>query len=83
MKDEGYRPVSRRQAVWIALAAVTTAITIVLTMLAPPGGAKGTRQQPAGPQPCAKGQVSNCVGGKIDVILPAASAPASAAPGSP
>jgi hypothetical protein len=79
MKAERYRPLSRRQAWWIAVAAVTTAVTIVLTMLAPPGGLQRTRRLPAGPPACAEGQLSGCVGGKVDVIVPAASAPRPAA----
>jgi hypothetical protein len=78
MKHPAYRPVSRRQAVWIAVAAVTMAVTIVLTMLSPPGGVQRTRKLPADAQACAEGQQSGCVGGKVDVILPAASG---AAPG--
>jgi hypothetical protein len=78
MKVETYRPLSRRKAFWIAVAAVVTAVTIVLTMLSPPGGVQRTRKLPAGPAACAEGQLSGCVGGKVDVIVPAAPAPASA-----
>ena len=82
MKEQGYRPVSRRQAVWIAVLAITTAVTIVLTMLAPPGGVQRTRKLPADALRCAEGQVSGCVGGKVDVLQPAASSPARADGGS-
>jgi hypothetical protein len=75
MKAERYRPLSRRQALWIAVAAVATAVTIVLTMLSPPGGVQRTRKVPAGPPACAEGQVDGCVGGKVDVIVPAAASP--------
>ena len=80
MKASPYRPVSRRLAKWIALAAVVTALTIVLTMLSPPGGVQRTRLVPAPPPVCADGQGGDCIGGKVDVIVPrlAASAPASA-----
>lgn len=82
MKEESYRPLSRRQGLWIAAAAVVTAVTIVLTMLSPPGGVQRTRKVPAPPPACAEGQVSGCVGGKVDVIVPGPSASAPAA-GSP
>ena len=80
-----YRPVSRRQAQWIAVAAVATALTIVLTMLSPPGGVQRTRLVPAPPPVCADGQGSGCVGGKADVIaLPRVPArPASAVAAGP
>jgi hypothetical protein len=75
MKEERYRPLSRRQSVWVAVAAVATAATIVLTMLSKPGGAQGAHKAPAGPPACAAGQITGCVGGKVDVIVPAASSP--------
>lgn len=83
MKTDSYRPLSRRQTWLIAVAAVATAATILLTMLSKPGGAQGARKLPAGPQTCAEGQLSGCVGGKVDVIVPAAPAPASATPSAP
>jgi hypothetical protein len=72
MKQEHYRPLSRRKTLWLAVAAVATAVTIILAMLTRAGSAPITRKAPAGPPACADGQVSGCIGGKIDVIVPAA-----------
>ena len=82
MKPDSYRPLSRRQSWWIAVAAVATASTIVLAMVSKPGGAQGARKAPAGPPACAEGQLSGCVGGKVDVIVPSSPSPSpSSAPG--
>jgi hypothetical protein len=77
MSDDGYRPLSRRQVRWIALVAVATAVGIVLLMLDPPGGVKRQRLLPADVPACAAGQTGGCVGGKVDVIVPAAPAASS------
>lgn len=65
----------RRRFLVIALA-VATAVTIVLTLLNPPGGVK--RHKPPPPPDvarCEEGQTRNCVGGVAGVIVaPAASA---------
>jgi hypothetical protein len=69
----------RRRILAVALA-IATAITIVLTLLSPPGGVK--RKHPPPPPDtarCEKGQTTDCVGGTAAVIMapamPAASAP--------
>jgi len=68
----------RRRFFSIALA-MATAITIVLTLLNPPGGVK--RHKPPPPPDvarCEPGQTTGCVGGLAGVIAPptaAASAP--------
>jgi hypothetical protein len=80
MKEERYRPLSRRKTLWLGVAAVVTALTILLAMLTRAGGAQPTRAVPAEPLACAAGQVSGCVGGKVDVIVPATPSPAPAAP---
>ena len=74
-----YRPTSPRRRLLIVLLAIGTAVTIILTLLAPPAGSE--HRQP-GQMPdalrCSGGNTSECVGGKADVIvvpvLPAASA---------
>lgn len=66
-------PVRRRLLV-IGLA-VATAVAVVLTLLYPPGGVKRTRAPVAD---CRAGQDIGCVGGRVDVLLPEAVAPASA-----
>lgn len=70
----------RRRLLSIGLA-IATAITIVLTLLSPPGGVK--RHKPPPPPDvarCAPGQTKDCVGGMAGVILtPPAAAAASAA----
>jgi hypothetical protein len=70
-----YRPLTRRRRLLVLLLAVATAVTVVLVLLHPPGGVQRRR---ALPQPCAEGQTSGCVGGKVDVIVAPAPAPASA-----
>jgi len=68
-----YRPLTRRRRLLVLLLAVATAVTVVLLLLHPPGG---VQRQRAVPQPCAPGQTTGCVGGKVEVIV--APAPASA-----
>jgi hypothetical protein len=82
MKPDSYRPLSWRKTWWLAVAAVATAATIILAMLTRAGSKPLTRELPAEPPACAAGQVSGCIGGKVDVIVPAAPSPASAAAGS-
>jgi hypothetical protein len=69
-----YRPLNRRRRMLVLLLAVATGVTIVLTLLSPPGGVQRVRKLP---QPCAPGQTEHCVGGKAEVIVPPASASAS------
>lgn len=65
----------RRRLLILALA-VATAITVVLTLLNPPGGVQRKKALPADAARCEKGQTSGCVGGTATVITaPAASAP--------
>lgn len=61
-----YRPLPARRRLLIAVLAVVTAITVVLTLLYPPGGVKRTRRLPG---PCSEGRQTECVGGKADVIV--------------
>ncbi len=78
LPDEKYRPISGRRRVMIFGLAIATAITVVLTLLYPPGGIQ--RPPPAAAPdrlPCSPGQTSDCVGGKLDVLQPPA-APSSA-----
>jgi hypothetical protein len=72
---ERYRPLSTRRRLLILLLAVATAVTLVLTLLDPPGRSLRPRAiaaSAAAPTtaPCAEGQSSGCVGGKVDVIVP-------------
>jgi hypothetical protein len=82
MKQDHYRPLSRRKTLWLAVAAVATALTILLAMLTRAGGQQHTRAVPAEPPACAAGQVSGCIGGKVDVIVPVAPSAAPAEGGS-
>ena len=79
---DNYRPLSGRRRLLIVLLAVATAVTVVLTMLDPPGGVQRKRQVSSGPAVCQPGQDRGCVGGTAEVIAPAAlpAAPASVAP---
>jgi hypothetical protein len=70
-----------KRRLWIALLAVVTAITVVLTLLHPPGGVKRVRKLPADVARCAASAVpaesNDCVGGRVDVIVPVRAVPAS------
>ncbi len=68
--SSSYQPLKRRRKLLILLLAVATAVTVVMLLLDPPGGVQRKRHVP---QPCAAGQTEGCVGGKADVIAPAAS----------
>lgn len=78
---ERFRPLSHRRRLLIALLAVATAVAVVLTLLDPPGAAPRPRATQAAasaasaPARCAAGQTSGCIGGKVDVIVPAPAAP--------
>jgi hypothetical protein len=81
MSEDSYRPVSRKRRLLIALLAVSTAVTIVLTLVSPPAGSKGPHaaaQTPDAPA-CGPGQTTDCVGGRADVFL-VSPAPASSPP---
>lgn len=78
---ERYRPLSPRRRLLFALLAVATAVAVVLTLLDPPGGVPRPRATPttaaaSAPAPCAEGQNSRCIGGMVEVIVPATSASA-------
>jgi hypothetical protein len=84
MSEDSYRPVSRKRRLLIALLAVSTAVTIVLTLVSPPAGSKGPNaaaQTPDAPA-CGPGQTTDCVGGRADVFL-VSPAPPSASPANP
>ena len=70
-----------RRRLLIVVLAIGTAITVVLTLLAPPGGLK--RKPPADTARCAAGQTRDCVGGQADVIMAPAPAPAPAQASAP
>ena len=78
---ERFRPSSLRRRLLVALLAVATAVAVVLTLLDPPGAAPRPRATHAAataasaPAPCAEGQTSGCIGGKVDVIVPATVVP--------
>jgi hypothetical protein len=76
--SDSYRPVSSRQRWWIALLAIATAATVLLSLIYRPGGVRRAAAPAVPDQPvCAAGQSTGCVGGKADVIFvppPAASA---------
>ncbi len=78
--DDLDRPFPRlrwRRRALIALLAVATAITVVTTLLHPPGGVHRIRAMAADVAACAPGQTTACVGGTAEVIMmpgPAASA---------
>lgn len=68
MRDEheDYRVMTPRRRILVAGLAVATAATVVLTLVAPPGGSK-TQRAPV-PE-CSASQPRDCVGGKADVIF--------------
>ena len=75
----GYRSLSWRRRLLIALLAVAAAYTVVTTLLDPPGGVRRQHLQRADMPRCSASQAGDCVGGKVDVIVPVA--PAAAASG--
>lgn len=75
-----YRPVSGRRRVLIVLLAVATAVTVMWLLLERPGAVFPARPAATAPRPCADGQGSGCVGGKMEVLRAVpAPAPASGA----
>ncbi|MBL8328031.1 MAG: hypothetical protein JNJ71_04200 [Rubrivivax sp.] len=84
--DSFYRPYGRlpwRRRLLIALLAIVTAVTVVLTLLSPPGGVQRPRAlgaPAADVAPCAPGQTQDCVGSKSTVQLIPGQAAAAAAP---
>jgi hypothetical protein len=81
MKADDYRPVSRKRRLLIALLAVATAVTIVLTLVSPPAGSRGPHPLAQMPDAaaCGPGQTTDCVGGRADVFLVAPTAVAAPA----
>ncbi|MDE2613711.1 MAG: hypothetical protein KGL78_09740 [Burkholderiales bacterium] len=67
-----YRPLGRRRRLFALLLAVATAATLSWLLLEPGAQRKRTTAQAA--HACAAGQTSGCVGGKVDVIVPASAA---------
>lgn len=80
-KPSQYRPLNAKRRLVLGVLAVAMAITVVMTLLHPPGGVKRVRHVPADSPRCAPNalaaEASDCVGGRVDVIVPSASAVAS------
>lgn len=69
LKDD-FRPVSRFRRLLILVAAVSTAVAVVLLLIESPGGVKRTRPPAvADVAKCAPGQTLGCVGGRAEVIV--------------
>ena len=67
---EEFPKLSRWRRFGILLLAVATAVTVVLTLLYPPGGVKRTRPPlPPDVARCANGNSTDCVGGMAAVIV--------------
>lgn len=74
-----YKSLSGRRRLLILLLAVVTAVAVVTTLLDPPGGVRRQHLQRVDAPRCGASQADGeCVGGKIEVIVPAA--PVSPAP---
>jgi hypothetical protein len=71
-----YQPLTRRRRLLIVALAVAAAVAVVTTLLDPPGAAPRVRARPAPTPACGAGESerTGCVGGKAEVIAPAASA---------
>lgn len=78
---EEYRPVKGRKKLLVAVLGVSTAIGVLLMMIYRPGGPELPKRAPSGPQRCVGQQTADCVGGKIEVIVPAPAAPAASVGG--
>ena len=70
-----FRPVTWRRRLLLLALGVATAVTIVTTLLAGPGGVR--TRPPADAPRCAPGQTTACVGGTANLIV--VTPPASAA----
>lgn len=74
-----YRPLTGRRRLLILLLAVTTALTVMYSVLERPGAPEIHRVPAPEPARCA-GEDTRCVGGRADIIpAPASPSPASAA----
>ncbi len=75
-----FRPTTRRQRLVIVAVTAATVVGLWYLLLERPGfhvkPLPGT-----GPQPCAQGQTSGCVGGRADVLLMPAAGPSAGASG--
>jgi len=67
-----YRPLGRRRRLLVVLLALATSVTVTWLLLEP--GAQRKRVAPQAAHDCAKGRTSGCVGGQVDVIVPASAA---------
>ena len=73
-KPSQYRPLNAKRRLVLGVLAVAMAITVVMTLLHPPGGVKRVRHVQADSPRCAASAVAaeanDCVGGRVDVIVP-------------
>ena len=79
MRDdfEEYRPVKGRKKLLVVVLALSTAIGVMLMVLFPPGGPDRSKRAPTGPKRCVGTQTQDCIGGKVDLIVPPAAAASS------
>ena len=67
--DDSYLPMTGRRRTLTVVLAIASAIGTVLLLLYPPGGPDRSKRAPSGPQPCVGANTTDCVGGKVDVIV--------------
>jgi hypothetical protein len=82
-KFPDYPRIPWRRRLLILVLAIVTAITVVLTLLYPPGGVQRKRHAAPDAPRCASGQTTDCVGGTAAVIVAPAGVPASAPASAP
>ena len=76
-RPDDYPAASRRQRLFVALAAVAITVLIGLAILRPQLALMRAKRADVAGKPCAPGQQSGCVGGTMPVtVLPPASASA-------
>ncbi|MCK7497283.1 MAG: hypothetical protein MZW92_45565 [Comamonadaceae bacterium] len=74
-----FRPLPRRRRLLIVALAIATAVTVVSSLIDPPGRPENPRD--AQVRECRSGRGVECVGGKADVLLVAPQAAPAAASG--
>ena len=63
-----YQPLSRRRRLLILVLGISTALTVAWMLLERPGGVHGPKSKVEAPT-CMNGQTTECVGGKVEVLV--------------
>ena len=63
-----YRPLTLRRRLLVLVLGISTALTVAWMLLERPGGLHGPKSKVEAPT-CLNGQTTECVGGKVDVLV--------------